>query len=139
MKGGFGFSFVSIYSALAVSGLSCGCRVSHRRAWASVVVGGSGVRGPWFLAHESSEARELSRVWGLGSLARDEARVLCIARQGLNHWTTRGSPERRLFFKLQLCSGRVPLLSDLRTVSHRLAALSGCSTSASRCLFPLSS
>ena len=124
MKGGFGFPFASIYSAWRRLGLAVAAGSPIAVAGPLCSWGAPERADPGFQHRVSSEARELSRVWGLGSPAGQgwsPRPVHCKAV--FNHWTTRGSPERRVCFKLELCSGRVPLLPDLRTASHRLAAL----------------
>ena len=42
-------------------------------------------------------------MWNLGSPTRDWTCIPCIARQILNHWTTKGSPYIWLFSKLLDC------------------------------------
>ena len=43
-------------------------------------------------------AQLLCGTWALSSLTRDPSEVPCIARQILNHWTTRKVPKETVFF-----------------------------------------
>ena len=92
MKGGFGFPFASIYSAWRRLGLAVAAGSPIAVPGPLCSWGALERADPGFQHRVSSEARELSRVWGLGSPARDGARVPCIARQGL----TTGPPGEAL-------------------------------------------
>ena len=79
------FFFMEFKKSLAVSGLHCGTQALSLRCTDSLVVAHKlSSYGTWAQLHRG--------MWDLSSLAWDWTLVLCVARQILNHWTTREVP-----------------------------------------------